>query len=208
MEQGDGSMMHHSHYLDKRSAGYLSEALINHFHKNEAAYREIVIVCVGTNRYTWDSLGPMVGSRLKASGKPGPVRIYGTLDQPVHALNLHKTMHHITAKHMEAYVVGVDACLGQFYKIGTLQLVEEPLQPGASQGKPLPPVGHIHFKGIINNHRALNTKVLEHTSLTFVAEMAAVMSDVLVRACREITPLLLPAAAPEASAPDRLSAGS
>jgi hypothetical protein len=56
-------MMQHSHYLDKKSVTYLSEAIIKlYFEKPE--YIEIVIVCIGTNRYSGDSLGPMVGSRL------------------------------------------------------------------------------------------------------------------------------------------------
>ncbi|MFD2372120.1 spore protease YyaC [Brevibacillus sp. GCM10020057] len=189
-------MLHYSHYLDKNSVAYLSDAIIQHYASNPV-YTEIVVVCIGTNRYSGDSLGPMVGSQLLAGMKgQRHIHVYGTLDNPVHALNIHKTIAHISQKHGRAYVIAVDACLGQFYKIGTLQVVEEPLQPGVSLDKKLPPIGHIHIKGIINNYGALNHKVLEHTSLTFVQEMSGVVSRILTRAVQQISSQLQAAELP------------
>lgn len=201
-------MMRHIHYLDKKSVAYLSEALTNHY-LSKPEFAEIVIICVGTNRYTWDSLGPMVGSRLaeRFEGNRN-VHLYGTLEKPVHALNLQKTIAHITKTHSQAYTIAVDAALGQFYKIGTLQLVEEPLQPGVSLNKELPPIGHIHIKGIINNHSLLNHKVMEHTSLTFIDEMSAVISRLLVKSCQDIIPQLLPAPQLGNEAPNHLSSAT
>jgi putative sporulation protein YyaC len=184
-------VLHYLHYLDKKSVAYFSEHLVNHFLKNQD-YSEIVIVCIGTNRYSGDSLGPLVGSRLIERFEGHRlVHIYGTLDKPIHALNMQKTLDLITAKHKRPYVIAVDACLGQYYKIGTLQLVEQPLEPGISMNKQLPSIGEIHLKGIINNYGPLNHKVLEHTSLTFVYEMSAVISRILVKSSQEIIPLLL-----------------
>jgi putative sporulation protein YyaC len=184
--------MHYKHYLDKKSVPFISELLVKHYAR-QPVYSEIVMICIGTNRYSGDALGPLVGSRLseRLEGHPH-IHIYGTLDKPVHALNLQKTLSHLAAMHKQAYIIAVDACLGQFYKIGTLQLVEEPLQPGASLNKQLPPIGHIHIKGIINNYGPLNHKVLEHTSLTFVQEMSAVISRILVKASQDIIPGLVP----------------
>jgi putative sporulation protein YyaC len=183
--------MHHLHYLDKKSVAFFSEHLIKHYLKKPDC-TEIVIVCIGTNLYSGDSLGPLVGSRLfeRFEGHRY-VHIYGTLEKPIHALNIHKTIDLIAAKHKRPYVIAVDACLGQYYKIGTLQLVEQPLEPGISLNKQLPPIGDIHLKGIINNHGPLNHKVLEHTSLTFIYEMSAVLSRILVKSSQEIIPLLV-----------------
>ncbi|MFH5186237.1 spore protease YyaC [Paenibacillus sp. TAB 01] len=202
------NMMHHSHYLDKKSVVYLSDALTKHYYKHPE-YTEIVIVCIGTNRYSGDSLGPMVGSRLleRLEGHHR-VHIFGTLDKPVHALNLQKTLSHIAQKHSRAYVIAVDACLGQYFKIGTLQVVEEPLQPGVSLDKQLPPIGHVHIKGIVNNFSPLNHKVLEHTSLTFVQDMSAVVSRILVKVSQDIVPGLVQKQASMDQASDSLSSSS
>jgi putative sporulation protein YyaC len=185
-------VLHYLHYLDKKSVAFFSEHLVKHYSK-KPNYTEIVIVCIGTNRYSGDSLGPLVGSRLFERFEGHRlVHIYGTLDKPIHALNIHKTLDRIAARHRRPYVIAVDACLGQYYKIGTLQLVEQPLEPGISLNKQLPPIGDIHLKGIINNHGPLNHNVLAHTSLTFVYEMSAVVSRILVKSSQEIIPILAP----------------
>ncbi|MBD2844950.1 spore protease YyaC [Paenibacillus sp. IB182496] len=183
-------MMHHIHYLDKSAVQVLADALNRHFDQHRSC-AEIVVICVGTSRWNGDTLGPAVGSLLAGSfRRDDRVRIFGTRERPVHALNLKKTLIYISKKHPDAYIVAVDACLGVYYKIGTIQLVEEPLSPGISLGKQLPPVGHVHLKGIVNNHGPLNHKVLEHTSLTFVHEMAAVISRILIRSLTACLPAL------------------
>jgi putative sporulation protein YyaC len=112
------------------------------------------------------------------------------MDNPVHALNLGKVAAMLKTRHPDAYVIAVDACLGTLFKIGTLQLVAGPLEPGAGLSRKLPPVGHIHLKGVVNNCSELNPKVLDHPSLTFIHEMAAVISRTITAAVKEIAPLL------------------
>ena len=49
--------------------------------------RPIVVLCIGTDRSTGDSLGPLVGNKLKFLIR-NKVHIYGSLECPVHAKNL------------------------------------------------------------------------------------------------------------------------
>ena len=49
--------------------------------------RPIVFVCIGTDRSTGDSLGPLIGTLLEEKSIH-PFHVYGTLDHPIHALNL------------------------------------------------------------------------------------------------------------------------
>lgn len=188
--------MHYCHYLDKKCVAYLAEALTEHVDKNPH-FSQIAVICIGTNHCAGDSLGPMVGTRLTEQwASDSRITIYGSLDKPVHALNLHETMEQLDNNPERPLIIAVDACLGQFYKIGTIQFVDEPLKPGAGLYKQLPDVGHVHLKGIINNHGPLNQKVLEHTSLTFVSEMSVVISRILTRAFQTMIPLLKPARQP------------
>jgi len=51
--------------------------------------RNIIILCIGTDRATGDCLGPLVGQSLKDKKLESQgVYIFGTLDEPVHAKNL------------------------------------------------------------------------------------------------------------------------
>jgi len=65
--------------------------------KRKGLIRPVVLLCIGTDRSTGDSLGPLVGSKLK-SFKQNFYHIYGTLDKPVHASNLSETITEIRKK--------------------------------------------------------------------------------------------------------------
>lgn len=132
---------------------------------------ELVIVCIGTDRATGDSLGPLVGYKLKNLTYE-QVTLYGTLDEPVHAKNLEETLSEIVANHNDALVIAIDACLGATQNVGCLSLGEGAIKPGAGVKKELPPVGHIHITGIVNFSSLMNMVILQNTRLSLVMKMA------------------------------------
>ncbi|WP_166245819.1 spore protease YyaC [Paenibacillus turpanensis] len=143
--------------------------------QNVPAEREIVIVCVGTDRSTGDALGPLVGSRLEKKG----YTLFGTLDEPVHAMNLAETITTLQQRYHNPYVVAIDACLGQLASIGCIQIGEGPVKPGAGVHKELPPVGDIHVTGIVNVGGFMEYFVLQNTRLNLVVKMADLIADSL-----------------------------
>ena len=145
-------------------SNYLRAYLPRHNH-------ELVIVCIGTDRATGDSLGPLVGYKLK-NLTYDKVTLYGTLDLPVHAKNLEETLSVITEKHTDALVIAIDACLGAAQNVGCLSLGEGAIKPGAGVKKELPPVGHLHITGIVNFSSLMNMVVLQNTRLSLVMKMA------------------------------------
>ena len=47
----------------------------------------VIFLCIGTDRSTGDSLGPLVGHKLRKY-RLKKAAVIGTLDKPVHAMNL------------------------------------------------------------------------------------------------------------------------
>ena len=47
----------------------------------------VIFLCIGTDRSTGDSLGPLVGHKLRKC-RLKKAAVIGTLDKPVHAMNL------------------------------------------------------------------------------------------------------------------------
>lgn len=66
--------------------------------RNKKDWSEIVFLCIGSDRVTGDCLGPYVGYRLSQYQLPG-ISVYGTLNQPVHAVNLEHMTDFITLHH-------------------------------------------------------------------------------------------------------------
>ncbi|MGM9986864.1 MAG: spore protease YyaC [Bacillaceae bacterium] len=131
----------------------------------------IVLVCIGTDRSTGDSFGPLVGSNL-CKYKLKHFHVYGTLDYPVHALNLEETMTTILTYHKDAFIIGIDACLGKMTNIGAISIGKGPVKPGAAVNKKLPPVGNIHLTGTVNIAGYMEHVILQNTRLSLVMKMA------------------------------------
>lgn len=86
----------------------LKQCILDHQEK----WSELVFLCIGTDRVTGDCLGPFVGQKLSSCSTPD-FTVYGTLFQPVHALNLTAMYSFIRKRHPEALIVAIDASLGQ-----------------------------------------------------------------------------------------------
>lgn len=142
---------------------------------------EIVLVCIGTDRSTGDALGPLVGSKLQSHG-PRHLHIYGTLDDPVHAMNLKEKLDLIQTRHPKSTIIAVDACLGQFSHVGHINVINGPLKPGAGVKKELPSVGTFHITGIVNVGGFMEYFVLQNTRLAVVMSMAEIIASGLSKA--------------------------
>ena len=110
--------------------------------------RQVVFLCIGTDRSTGDSLGPLIGSRLEEEGI-GDVVVIGTLEHPVHAVNLDRTLEHIEEHYPDAIIIAVDAAVGRWDHVGLVTLEKGPLRPGLGVRKELAAVGDISITGIV-----------------------------------------------------------
>lgn len=142
------------------------------------SHQDLVIVCIGTDRSTGDSLGPLVGTNLSKLNNPD-LCLYGTLSEPVHALNLNDTLIHIEKQHQNPFIIAIDACLGKLSSVGNIQLGNGPLKPGAGVNKVLPSVGDIHMTGIVNVGGFMEYFVLQNTRLSLVMNMAETIAQSL-----------------------------
>lgn len=165
------------------SAKYIDSTAVNAFAVfSEAMYqlvktvrndkdRAIVIVCIGTDRSTGDSLGPIIGHKLKGLRQEN-IHIMGNLDMPVHAKNLEDITKQIYSSHNNPFVIAVDACLGKMEHVGHITLGQGPLKPGSAVNKDLQPIGDIHITGIVNFSGFMDFLILQNTRLGTVMKMA------------------------------------
>jgi len=137
--------------------------------------RPIIFLCIGTDRSTGDSLGPLVGEKLKFLIRDN-VCIYGNLEKPVHAKNLCDVINEINSVYSDPFIIAIDACLGSIQNVGKIFIENRPLCPGAAMNKDLPSVGNISITGIVNISGALEFMVLQNTRLFTVMQLADIIS--------------------------------
>ncbi len=167
-----------------RSPYELKEQLIGMFRLHRIYSREIVVLCIGSDRSTGDSLGPLIGYKLEKYHMSG-VSIYGTLQSPVHAANLSEKLDEIYSAHSNPFILAIDASLGTRDHIGYVTLGNGPLRPGLGVNKDLPDVGDIHITGIVNFSGMMESLLLQTTRLSQVMRLADTISKAVLYAVSE-----------------------
>lgn len=169
----------HSHDACRQFSEGLQTYLSSLYEDNSS----LVILCIGTDRSTGDSLGPLVGSKIQDK-LPAGVTVYGTLEKPIHAVNLEETIKAIYQRFKNPFIIAVDACLGRSENIGFISIKPGALRPGTGVNKQLPEVGKMHIIGVVNVGGFMEYLVLQNTRLSLVMRMAEVISESLIHSCR------------------------
>jgi len=136
-------------------------------------------VGIGTDRSTGDALGPLVGTSVASHNLAG-VRVFGTLDAPIHAANLEHMVRTIEAEGRRPFVVAIDASLGKEEHVGWISACHGPLRPGLGVQKHLPAIGDVAVSGVVNVGGFLEFFVLQNTRLGLVVAMARVIASGVV----------------------------
>lgn len=161
---------------DLRKSSYLlKEQLIKMFCEHNLIERDVILLCIGSDRSTGDSLGPLVGHKLSCNPLP-QITVYGTLNDPVHAANLKNKISIIEQNHYMPFIIAVDASLGTMEHVGYVTVSNGPLHPGLGVNKTLPGIGDMHITGIVNFSGMMESLLLQTTRLSRVMLLADLIS--------------------------------
>ncbi len=165
-----------SYHYEDPSCHYQIQRLIYHnlLAMNPDFTREIVVLCIGTDRATGDCLGPLVGTRLQALRTNA--QVFGSLENPTHANNLQEVVNDIYRRYHNPLIIAIDASLGSNERIGYINVKPGGLKPGTALKKVLPEVGDFHVSGVVNVGGFLEQMVLQNTRLYVVSRMADIIA--------------------------------
>ncbi|HWP97929.1 MAG TPA: spore protease YyaC [Syntrophomonadaceae bacterium] len=163
------------HYQDESAASLLTQALdeIETLTSGEAAF-----LCIGSDRHILDCLGPLIGTMIRE--KAHGLRVYGTLESPLHAGNLLEKWNRIRGQHKPGSIIAVDASLGHEEELGMIRLRDEPLRPGKALLKGLPPIGDYCLTGVVSSRAETRLKSTHNGSLNAVYHIASLISQAVV----------------------------
>ena len=145
--------------------------------RDEKEKKGILFLCIGSDRSTGDSLGPLVGYKLEnhpltAGAGSWETPLFGTLRKPVHAINLEETMDRIRSEYRDHVVVAIDASIGRHEHVGYITVGLGSLKPGLGVRKNLGAVGDVFITGIVGSGGAWEPLLLQNTRLSVVMELA------------------------------------
>ena len=152
--------------------------------------RPLVVLCIGSDRYTGDALGPLIGTYLEEYTE---CHVYGTLEQPVHAGNFVEMLNIINHRFHHPLIIAIDACLGKSHEIGNIEVWQGGLAAGIAVGNRLPTVGDISIIGVVNAQSQIGYLDLQSTPLSKVMKISKVISEVLTETMNAIQVETMPA---------------
>ncbi len=166
------------HYNDDACVMDLKEALLKTVYSVDPSLkRHRLYLCIGSDRSTGDSLGPLVGTFLKRIDSS--LLTIGSLDEPVHAMNLPKSIELIKLKYQDTLVIAIDASLGRYSRIGYINVCPGSLAPGMAFNKELPAVGDLSISGVVSFRGKSELEALNSTRLSLVYNMANIIAHAL-----------------------------
>lgn len=163
------------HYEKTSAVWQLSDLFLNHIPFD---HEQLIFCCIGTDRSTGDALGPLVGNQL-IQDYAFPFTVLGTLETPVHALNLLETQAELETRSPYPFIVAIDACLGEEDSIGSIIVKDGALYPGKAVKKDLPPIGDLSIKGVVNVGGFMEAMVLQNTRLHVTHSMSITIARAL-----------------------------
>lgn len=162
------------------------DMIVSEFFKS--GKESLTIVCIGTDKCIGDCLGPMVGTLLEQYGMDN---VYGTLEYPIHAINIPIRLPEIKQQHKNSFIIAVDACLGAGDEIGNINLRDVPIRPGKGVGKTLESIGQMSLVGIVDNKDLEIDFVHRPIRMGFVWDLALKVTSVIVKAINIINEMQL-----------------
>lgn len=172
----------HAHYMHTHTTRIISDKLITYL---PHAFSEVIALCIGTDRSTGDSLGPLTGT-VFSQMNPQRILVYGTLHAPVHAINLHETIAAIYKVYRNPFIIAIDASLGKSKSVGDIMTNNESIRPGSALNKNLVPVGDAYLTGVVNIGGVMDFAILQSTRLSMVHDMATQLAEILFKTDRWI----------------------
>lgn len=136
-----------------------------------------IILCIGSDLSVGDSLGPVVGTKLKERLNKLNCFIYGTLTKPITAHEVKYINEFLHQTHPQSPILAIDAAVGNDGDIGLIRVIDGGLKPGSGSNKKLNAVGDIAIMGIVAEKSLFNYSILTATRLNLVYKMADIIAD-------------------------------
>lgn len=150
--------------------------------KMDIPFSDYIFLCIGSDKIIGDSYGPLVGQKLKESFKNmyNNIKVYGTLDEPISAINLEKKIAEIYKKYQHPCIIAIDSAFGREDKIGSIFVSDTKMQCGKGTGKNMVKVGDISIKGIVAKDLKMprcNFSSLQNIPLGSILRLSTITAD-------------------------------
>lgn len=137
---------------------------------------DLIFLCIGTDRVTGDSFGPLVGYKLNYLFKEEEnIKVIGTLENPVCSHNILNVINDINNTYCNPFLIAIDAAFSNKNNIGKIVVTKNSMNVGSGLNKKNLYIGDMSIKGIVSKdtrNPKYNFKLLQNIPLNLIMNMA------------------------------------
>lgn len=125
----------------------------NIYQYRKQSFSDIVILCIGTNKLIGDSIGPVVGQKLKKENIQEKVYIYGDMKETINFKNAKQVIENIFKIYEKPFIITIDSALGTQTMVSKIVVSKGIIRIGKSLGRSICYPSHITIKGVVGEYR-------------------------------------------------------
>lgn len=139
----------------------------------------ILFLCIGSEKISGDSLGPMVGTLLKEKYKV-PYPVIGTEEHPVNGINISRYKEHIKKYFPTHKIVAIDAALGEEKDLWSIRFREGGIKAGGAVGTNNTMIGDVGILGVVGEKGVNAMQTLLNASFPSVVNLAERIANTIL----------------------------
>lgn len=144
--------------------------------KEKSKNKNIICLCIGSNKIIGDSFGPMVGSRLKKMRFNNNIKFIGDMKEPITGKNVKDIIENIDKN---SYLIAIDSALSNIQK-NEIFITNGQLELGRGVGKNICRVGDLSIKANVAEYQSKsieNFRLLEKVKIYNINRLSEVVSN-------------------------------
>lgn len=165
--------------------------------KNNKRNKNLIFLCIGTNKVIGDSIGPLVGTNLKRDFKNNMkfkedynievncIKIFGDMINNVSYNNIEENIQNIKNTIQDSYVIVIDSALSTENNIGKIFVYNKGLKYAESLKRDKEIIGDMSIKVVVGKNaqnRFKNFKILKNISSQRVIMLSNIVSKGIIDA--------------------------
>lgn len=149
-------------------------------------YSNIIFLCIGTDRITGDTFGPLIGYKLKNNLKCNKyINVLGDLNRTVSNENILEIVEYIKDNYKNPFIVSIDSALSTSRNIGDIIVQDKGIYLGSCVRNNRVYIGDMNIQGVVGKNTCVpnnNFKLLQNTNLGIVMNMADTVATGIISA--------------------------
>ena len=117
----------------------------------EKGFSHLIFLCVGTDLILGDSIGPIIGTKLKKLENEY-IKIFGTLSKTLNFNNARNEINNIYLNYQNPYIITIDAALSNFNEVGDIVLDKGFIKIGKALEKSICFYSNTNIKCVVGNN--------------------------------------------------------